>query len=384
MLDFNFSEENEMLRRAVREFARNGLAPGLKERQRTHEFPLELRKEMAYIGLCGLNIPEEYDGTPCDTVSFGIAVEELGRVDTSAIWYCFNPWVQAGFIGLASEDVKEEWLPAIAGAEKLVGMGATEADAGSDLGNLTASARKDGDYFILNGEKNSVSHGTEVDAVVVLAKFNKGSRKTITPFLVPVDSPGVTVSPIDDMGTMIGGHRAIISFEDVQIPAKYLLGDEAGKGFHSTMRTYDATRAVLALGSLGNAQTSLDETCEYVKQRTAFGKPIAMFEGVSFLLAEMATDIELGRWLAYRTCWMRDQGVGHSKEAAMLHWWVGEKAHWIHHHCLLLHGHYGFSKDLPFEARMRDSYVGLLGEAPVNIMKIIISRELLGKGFLPY
>ena len=384
MLDFTFSEEHEMLRSAVREFARNGLAPGLKERQRTHEFSVELRKQMADVGLCALNIPEEYEGLLSDTVSFGIAVEELGRVDTSAIWYCFNPWVQSGFIGLASEEVKQEWLPAVARGEKLVGMGATEAEAGSDLGNLSTSVRKDGDYYILNGEKNSVSHGTEVDAVTVLAKFDVDSRRTITPFLVPVDAPGVTVSPIEDMGTMIGGDRAIVSLEDVRIPAKYLLGDEAGKGFHSTMRTYDATRAVLALGSLGNAQTSLDETCEYVKQRVAFGKPIAKFEGVSFSLAEMATDIELGRWLAYRTCWMRDQGMVHSKEAAMLHWWVGEKAHRIHHNCLLLHGHYGFSKDLPFEARMRDSYVGLLGEAPVNIMKIIISRELLGKGFLPY
>lgn len=384
MLDFNFSEEHEMLRRAVRDFARKELAPGVKERQKTHEFPLELRRQMAAMGLCGLNIEEKYDGSPSDTVGFGIAIEEIGRADTSAIWYCFNAWVQSGFIGLASEEVKQEWLPLIASGEKLVGMGATEADAGSDLGNLNTTVRKDGNSFILNGEKNSVSHGTEVDSVVVLAKFDPDSRRTITPFLVPIDTPGVTVSPIEDMGTMVGGHRAIVSLEDVRIPDKYLLGDEEGKGFHATMGTYDATRAVLALGSLGMAQTSLEETCEYVKQREAFGKPIGKFEGVSFQLSEMATDIELGRWLAYRTCWMRDQGLRHSKEAAMLHWWVGEKAHMIQHNCLLLHGHYGFSKDLPFEARMRDSYVGLLGEAPVNIMKIIIARELLGKEYLPY
>ena len=239
-----------MLRRIVRDFARNSLASGYKERLKTREFPLELRKEMAGIGLCSLNIPEEYGGTPSDTVSFGIAIEELGRVDTSAIWYCFNPWVQSGFLRLATEEVKQEWLPAVARGEKLVGMGSTEAEAGSDLGNLQTSVKKDGKYYILNGEKNSVSHGTAVDAVTVLAKFDTTSKRTITPFLVPVNTPGVTVSPIEDMGSMIGGHRAIVSLEDVRIPEKYLLGDEAGKGFQATMRNYDATRAVLALGSI--------------------------------------------------------------------------------------------------------------------------------------
>jgi alkylation response protein AidB-like acyl-CoA dehydrogenase len=162
--DFSFSEEHELLRMSVRDLAKNAIAPGLRERQKTHEFPVGLKKEMASAGLFGLNVAEQDGGYPLDTVSFGIAIEELGKVDTSAIWYCFNSWVQSGFVGLGSQELKEEWLPAIAEGEKLIGMGSTEAEAGSDLANLKTSVRKDGKYYILNGEKNSVSHGTEVDA----------------------------------------------------------------------------------------------------------------------------------------------------------------------------------------------------------------------------
>jgi cyclohexanecarboxyl-CoA dehydrogenase len=384
VLDFTFSEEQEMFRRQVADFCQKEIAPGVKERLQTREFPIELRKKMASIGLCGLNIPEEYGGMLSDMVTFGIATEEISKVDAAAQFYCFDNWIQSSFVKLACEEVKEEWLSGMASGEKLVLMGATEAEAGSDLGNLKTSVKKDGDYFILNGEKNSVSHISEGDAVVVLAKFDPTSRRTITPFLVPVDTPGVSIATIDDFQPMVGGKRGILSMEDARIPAKYLLGDEEGRGFYATMQGFDGTRASGALETLGQAQASLNETCEYVKQRVTFGKPIAKYEGVSFILAEIATIIELGRWMAYRVLWMADNGIRTTKESAMLHYWVSEKGTWIQEQCLLLHGHYGFSTDLPFESRLRDAYVARMGEAPGQIQKMIIARELLGKEFRPY
>jgi len=180
----------------------------------------------------------------------------------------------------------------------------------------------------------------------------------------------------------IGG--GIVSLEDVRIPKKYLLGDEEGKGFIATMRTFDCLRVFGAITAMAKAEVSLEETCEYTKQRVQFGKPIAKFEGISFKLAEAATYIELGRWLCYRALWMKDNGMRHSKESAMVKWWCTKIAFNIIHECLLTHGHYGFSKDLPFEQRLRDVVVMQIGDGTWEIMKLIIAREMLGKEFLPY
>jgi alkylation response protein AidB-like acyl-CoA dehydrogenase len=224
MLDFTFTEEQNMIRSMVRDFTQKELAPGLKDRVKAHSFPRELIKKMADIGLMGLNIPEEYGGQPRDAVTTGIILEEIAGHAGDAAFLVFNSRSQAGFIMLGQDEVKEEWLPAVAQGDKIVSMSATEAEAGSDLANLKTTARKDGDYYILNGEKNRTSFARQADATTVLAKTDPASRR-ITPFLVPFELPGVTIADIDDMGAeSIGG--GIVSLEDVRIPKKYLLGDE--------------------------------------------------------------------------------------------------------------------------------------------------------------
>jgi cyclohexanecarboxyl-CoA dehydrogenase len=283
---------------------------------------------------------------------------------------------------LASEVVRKEWLPAMARGEKMVLVAATEAEAGSDLGNLKMTARKDGDSYILNGEKNRVSFAYQGHATVALAKTDLASRR-ITPFLVPLDLPGVTMSRIEDMGVE-STSAGIVSFEDVRIPRKYLLGDEEGRGFVEAMRAFDFNRVFLALMAMAKAEISLEETCDYVRQRVQFGRPLAKFEGISFKLAEAATHIELGRWLCYRALWMKDKGIRHSKESAMVKWWCHREAFNIIHECLLTHGHYGYSKDLPFEQRLRDVVGGEIGDGTAEIMKLVIAREMLGREFLPY
>ena len=382
MLDFTFSEEQNMIRNMVRDFAQKEVGPSYKDRIKTESIPQELKKKMADIGLLGLNIPEEYGGQPRDAVTTGLIMEELARYAEDAALLVFYSYGQASFIMLASDEIREEWLPAIAQGEKMVLIAATEAEAGSDLGNLKMTAKKDGEYYILNGEKNRVSFAYQGHAAVVLAKADLSSRR-VTPFLVPLDLPGISMARIDDMGvesTLAG----IISFEDVRIHRKYLLGDEEGKGFAETMRAFDINRAFLALMAIAKAEVSLEEACDYTKQRVQFGKPLAKFEGISFKLAEAATYIELGKWLCYRALWMSDNGIRHSKESAMVKWWVTRKAFDIIHDCLITHGHYGYSKDLPFEQRLKDVIGGEIGDGTPEIMKLIIAREMLGRDFLPY
>lgn len=381
-MDFNFNEEQEMIRSMVRDFGQKELAPGYAGRVKTGIFPAELIKKLADLGLMGLNIPEEYSGNVKDTVTVGVILEELARHADDGAFLVFNNFSQAGFVMLGSEEIRQEWLPAMARGEKIVSMGATEAEAGSDLANAKTTARKDGDYYILNGEKNRVTFLQQGHAVTVLAKTDPASRR-LTPFLVPLDLPGISQAPIADMGneSTAGG---ILSLEDVRLPVKYLLGDEEGKGFYAAMRNFDCVRAFASLESLAKAEVTLQETIEYAKQRVQFNRPIGKFQGVSFRLAEAATNIELGKWLCYRVLWLRDQGIRHSKESAMVKWWCPRTAFNIIHECLLIHGHYGFSKDLPIEQRLRDSVLTEIGDGTAEIMKSIIVRETMGREFVDF
>jgi cyclohexanecarboxyl-CoA dehydrogenase len=347
---------------------------------KAERLPPELIKKVADLGLMAMNIPEEYGGFPRDAVTNGIVVEELCKFADDASWLVFNNYGLAAIIGLGCEEVKREWLPAMASGEKIVTMGATEAEAGSDLGNLKTIFKKDGDYYILNGEKNRVTFAPQGHAVMVLAKSDITSRR-ITAFLVPFDLPGISIAKIRDIGCepTAGG---IVSLEDVRLPKKYLLGDEEGKGFQATMRAFDCLRAFGSLQSIAKAEVTLQETIEYVKQRVQFGKPISKFQGTSFRIAEAATQIELGRTLCYKVLWMRDHGVPHRKESAMIKWWVPRTCFNIIHECLLIHGHYGYSKDLPIEQRLRDSILTELGDGTAEIMKLIICRDIIGREYI--
>ena len=382
MLDFTFTEEQNMLRSMVRDFGRKELASTYKDRVKAGRIPVEMIRKFGELGLLGLNIPEQYGGQPKDAVTVGVVLEELARHADDGAWLVFNNYSLAGIVGLAQEDVKQEWLPAMAKGEKIVLMGATEAEAGSDLGNLKTTFKKDGDYYILNGEKNRVTFATQGQAIMALAKSEPASKR-ITPFLVPFDVPGVNIEPIEDIGcqSIEGG---IVSLQDVRIPKKYLLGDEEGRGFHATMRTFDCVRAFGALESLAKAEVTLEETVNYAKQRVQFNRPIAQFQGVSFRLAEAATYIELGKWLCYRVLWMKESGIRHSREAAMVKWWCPRIAFKIIHECLLIHGHYGYSTDLPIEQRLRDSILTEIGDGTAEVMKVIITRDMFGRDFFDY
>jgi cyclohexanecarboxyl-CoA dehydrogenase len=283
----------------------------------------------------------------------------------------------------AREPVRREWLTGMGSGETIVAIAVTEPRGGSDAAGMLTRAVRDGDEYVVSGEKSGISMIMPADGVLVFAKTDPtAGARGVSTFLIPTDLPGVSRTPLRDMGER-AIQRGSLFLDDVRVPQNFLIGAE-GEGFYQVMHGFDFSRIIIALMCLGAAEQSLDETIAYVKGREAFGRPLAKFEGVSFPIAEHATLLEAARWLCYRGLWLRDQGLPHAKEAAMAKWWGPKVAVDAIHDCLLLHGHYGYTQDLPLEQRLRD-VIGLeIGDGTAQVSKIVIARELLGREFLPY
>ena len=383
-MDLAFSPEQDELVRALRQFARRELAPRSAHWDRTGEFPWEAWRRMGELGLLGLRIPEAYGGQSADFLTFGIAMEEIGRGDFSCTYGIQLAGLAGEILGRSGgEEIKSRWLPPTASGEAVVALALTEPGAGSDAANLACRAERDGDGYVITGEKSGISLGMVAQAAIVFARTDPAGRaRGVTAFLVPLDLPGVSRSPLRDMGTRAIG-RAVLAFDHVRLPASHRLGEE-GTGFYQVMQGFDYNRIGIALACLGVAQQSVEETMAYVKERKAFGHAIARFQGVSFPIAEAATHLEACRWLCRRALWLADHGRPHTKESAMTKWWGPRLAVDTIHQCLLLHGHYGYTDELPFEQRMRD-VIGLeIGDGASEVMKMVVARELMGRESLPY
>ena len=384
MAQFVFTEEQEMLRREVRRFAQRELAPGAKERSKSDDFPFELNKKVSEAGFLSIAVPKEYGGQGGDWVSLGVAIEEIARVDFGiGALSPLGPHLFNLALKSSPEELREEWIPPIVRGDIMGSFGLTEPDCGSDAAAIKTRAVRDGDDYIINGEKTSMTWGIFADVALIFAKTDPtAGARGVTCFLVPLDLPGITRSRFYDTGLKILG-RGSLTMENVRIPARYRVTEE-GKGFYTTMEAFDWIRIGLGLSSLAQAETALEETISYVKQRTAFGKPLAKFEGISFKIAEAATLIEIGKLFCYRTYSLIDQGLPHTKEAAMVKWWCPRTAVKIIHDFLPVFGHVGYSKDCPMEQRLRDVMGLEIADGTAEIMKIVISREILGREFMPY
>jgi cyclohexanecarboxyl-CoA dehydrogenase len=378
-----FTEAQKMFQHTVRDFAQKELSPGAKERAKLDHTPPEIIKKIADMGLLRLRIPPEYGGELADWIMVGIAFEEIARVDISPILPILCNIIAPLMLEPASEEVKAEWLPVLGRGEKLCCFAITEPDCGSDAAAIKTSAIRDGDSYVLSGEKTSISLAMQADCALLSAKTDpKTGTRGISCFIVPLDAPGVTRSRYRDMGCHPLG-RGSITLDEARVPAKYLLGEE-GKGFYSVMDDLDFARPVVALMNVGLAQASLDDAIAYARQRTAFGQPIGRFEGVSLKLAEDATLIDASRLLCYRALWLREQGIAYAKEAAMCKWFATEASVRVIHDALLTFGHVGYSDEYPIEQRLRDAIGMEIGDGTPEIMKLIIVREILGREFLPY
>ena len=383
-MDLAFSPEQDELVRTLRHFARRELAPRSAHWDRTGEFPWEAWRRMGELGLLGLRVPEAYGGQAADFLTFGIAMEEIGRGDFSCTYGIQLAGLAGEILGRSgTEEIKTRWLPPTASGLAVVALALTEPGAGSDAANLACRAERDGDGYVITGEKSGISLGMAAQAAIVFGRTDPGGRaRGVTAFVVPLDLPGVSRSPLRDMGTRAIG-RAVLAFDRVRLPVSHRLGEE-GTGFYQVMQGFDYNRIGIALACLGVAQQSVEETMGYVKERKAFGRALARFEGVSFAIAEAATHLEACRWLCYRALWLADQGRPHTKESAMTKWWGPRLAVDTIHQCLLLHGHYGYTDELPFEQRMRD-VIGLeIGDGAAEVMKMVVARELMGRESLPY
>jgi cyclohexanecarboxyl-CoA dehydrogenase len=245
------------------------------------------------------------------------------------------------------------------------------------------AAERDGDGYLITGEKSGISLGMVAQAAILFARTDADAKaRGVTAFLVPLDLPGISRSPLRDLGTRAIA-RAVLSFDHVRVPASHRLGAE-GTGFYQVMQGFDYNRVLIALSCLGVAQISLDETMTYVKERRTFGRALATYEGVSFPIAEAATHVDACRLLSYRALWLADRSEPYTKESAMVKWWGPKLSVETIHQCLLLHGHYGYTDELPFGQRMRD-VIGLeIGDGTAEVMKIMVARELMGREALPY
>ncbi len=384
MSEFGLTETHEAFRKVVRRFALRELVTGAKERAKMESMQPEIVKKLGSAGLLGIILPVEWGGQGGDLLSAGIATEEVAKVDFPTS-LAIPLWSQVAMLTLkyGSDPVKKQWIPGLTAGDNIVSFLLTEPDCGSDAAALRTTAKRQGNYYIVNGEKTSVSFGKQSHVALLFAKTDPSARaKGVTAFLMPTNLPGITHSSYRDMGCKPWGRNSL-ALQDVQIPAENRVGKE-GEGFYLAMGLLDFVRACVALMCLGAAQRSVDDTVEYAKQRIAFGRPIAKFQAVSFKIAEAATIIDAGRLLCYRALWLLDNGLRATKETAMAKWFCPLSAVKIIHDCLLIHGHVGYTEEYPLEQRLRD-VIGLeIGDGPAEIMKGVIVRETLGREFLDY
>jgi len=381
---FEFNETDSILRDQASRFAKKELAAGAKKRAKQDSIDRTAFKKIGDMGYTGLGVPEKYGGQEATWISRGIVIEELSKVDFNV--GCLTAHIQhmALMTSRGSEEVAWEYVPGLISTEKVCSAAISEPDCGSDVGAIRTRAIRKEDYYIITGEKTSVTRGTYADVCLVFARTGPGTgTKGLTMFLVPLDLPGISIAPLMDMGCRSMG-RAIINFEDVEVPAKYRIGEEGQAFSKQFVRGVDQGRAIIGLQVLAASQASIEETIDYTKQRVAFGKPIAKYEGVSFKIAEAATLIEAGRWLCYRTLWLGDEGLPSFKEGAMCKWWCPQIATEIIHNCLRICGHIAYTEELAIEQRLRDIIGFEFADGTAEIMKLNIARQLIGKEAIPY
>jgi cyclohexanecarboxyl-CoA dehydrogenase len=380
-MDPTLSEDLRSIQETARRFAAERIAPGYMTRETSARIDRALIREIGQLGLIAPEIPEQFGGLGLPSLTSGLIAEAIGHADINVAYLQILGSLNSKIIAEhASPALAKHWLPKIAGGEAVVCIGLTEPRGGSDAANLALSARRDGKRYILKGEKSSISMADQSDAVVLFARTGPVEAKArgVSAFLVPMATPGITTQRYKDLGSHAIG-RCSIFFDDVVIPADCRLADE-GAGFVQVMQGFDFSRALIGLQVLGAAQASLDESWAYIQERQAFGAPLSRNQGVTFPLAEAETMIAATRQLCYHTLRLKDAGQPHTAEAAMCKWLAPKTAVDVIHQCLLTHGHYGWSLDLPHQQRLRDVMGLEIGDGTAQIMKMIIARERLNQG----
>ena len=380
MADAFFTEQHELVRKLAREFAETELTKEILDKVEEEEvFPEEILDKMAKAGFFGIKVPKQYGGQGGDARSYVIVMEEIARVSGVASIYVSSPTSLSGgpFLLSGNAEQKEKYLRPVVTGEKKVCFALTEPGAGSDAGGMQTTAVKDGDYYVLNGRKTFITMAPLADWAVVYAKTDMSmGTKGISAFIVDMKQEGVSCGKPEKKMGVVGCATSDIILENVRVHKDNLLGQE-GKGFINAMKTLDTGRMGVAAQSIGVAQGCLDEAIKYAKERKQFGRPIAKFQAIAFMLAEMATKLEAAKNLVYKTAWLIDNGQDASMAASMAKFYASEVCNEIAAKTVQIHGGYGFIKDYKIERMFRDCRVFTIYEGTSQVQQMVISGKLL-------
>ncbi|WP_394238640.1 acyl-CoA dehydrogenase [Niallia oryzisoli] len=375
---FTLSEEHEMIRKMVRDFAQNEVAPTAAERDEEERFDRDIIDKMAELGLMGIPWPEEYGGIGSDYLAYCIAVEELARVCASTAVTLSAHTSLAGWplYKFGTEEQKQKYLKPMALGDKIGAYGLTEPGSGSDAGAMKTTAKLEEDHFVLNGSKIFITNGGVADIYIVFALTDPSAKqKGTTAFILEKDTPGFLIGKKERKLGIRSSPTTEIIFQDCKIPKENVLG-KVGEGFRIAMMTLDGGRNGIAAQAVGIAQGALDAAVAYSKQRHQFGKPIAAQQGIAFKLADMATSVEAARLLTYQAAWRESEGLSYGKESAMSKLFAGDTAMKVTTEAVQVFGGYGYTKDYPVERFMRDAKITQIYEGTQEIQRLVISRML--------
>ena len=378
-MDFSLTKEQEMIRKMVREFAEKEVAPIAAEIDETCEFPAETIKKMGKLGLMGVTVPKEWGGGGMDSVSYVIAVEEISRAcaSTGVAMSVNNSLVCDSILKFGTEAQKQKYLIPLAKGEKLGSFALTEPSAGTDAAAQQTTAVKDKNDYIINGSKIFITNGSKSDVVILFAMTDKSKgTRGISAFIVDSNTKGFSIGTIEDKMGIRGSIQAELVFEDMRIPSENLLGKE-GAGFKIAMVSLDSGRIGIAAQALGIAQAALDESIKFAKEREQFGRPIAKFQAIQWMIANMATEIDAARLLVYRAAFVKGQGMRFSQEAAMAKLYASDVAVRVTRDAVQIHGGYGYTKDYTVERLYRDAKITEIYEGTSEVQKMVISGTLL-------
>lgn len=381
-MDFTLSDEFRMICDQARQFAEKKLAPVVQELDEKQEVNMDALRELGQLGFMGMTVPEEFGGTNFGALAYVGVMVELSKIDagTSVGVSVQNSLVNDTIVKWGTEAQKNAYLPKLAMGELFGCFSLTEGGAGSDPGSLAAHAVRDGDDFILNGTKNFTTNGGFADVIIGFFQTDKDKgSKGISAFLIESSNPGFRVGKHENKLGIRTSSTTEMVFTDCRVPASALLGVE-NKGLNVALTTLDGGRIGIAAQAVGIAEGALNEAIKYAKDRKQFGQKLADFQALQFMLADMATEVEIAKTMLYRVAWMKDQHIKHTRESAMLKLFAAEMAHRVCHKALQVHGGYGFMKEFPVERLYRDQRITEIYEGTSEIQRLVIARSILSDG----
>ncbi|MGB5098100.1 MAG: acyl-CoA dehydrogenase family protein [Porticoccaceae bacterium] len=379
-MDFALDEFQTSLLTTAQRFAADRLAPAYRAREGSGVIEPNLIRAMGRLGLIAPEVPEAHGGSGLDELTSGLVTEAIAAGDMNVAYVqIMASLLSSCILSYATPEAIAATVPGLCSGALLGSIGVTEPRGGSDAASLMLRAERDGDHYVLNGEKTSISLADQADFNLAFARTGTPEQKAhgVSAFIVDLKAPGISRSRFDDIGEKAVG-RGSIFFDNVRVPQTFRVGDE-GKGFVQVMQGFDFSRALIGLQCIAVARICLDETWQFIQERQAFGKPLAANQGITFPLAELETQLEGARLVCLKALWLKSQKLKHTREAAMAKWWAPKLAFDVVQQCLLIHGHGGYSTDLPFEQRMRDVFGMQIGDGTAHIMKMIIAREHVGR-----